>query len=109
VALTLACEYSALLDRIRVRKRVDMDTDDAGRKRVLDEIAEIEERIIQSFRSADRLAELRSMPYREYLKTPEWRSRRGEALARAGNRCQICNGSRDLDVHTEPTSGVAKS
>lgn len=42
----------------------------------------------------------RTMPYRDYLQTPEWQATRGSALRRAGYRCQLCNG-RDgpLDVH----------
>lgn len=37
--------------------------------------------------SEDRLAELRAMPYREYLRTPEWRKTRAAALYRAGAQC----------------------
>jgi hypothetical protein len=37
----------------------------------------------------DRLTELRSMPYREYLRTPEWRRARAAALLRAGNCCSL--------------------
>lgn len=36
-----------------------------------------------------RLAELRAMPYREYLRTPEWRRARAAALERAGNACSL--------------------
>lgn len=38
-----------------------------------------------------RVEELRSMPYREYLQTPEWKRRRQEHLNAAGERCQVCN------------------
>jgi restriction endonuclease Mrr len=45
--------------------------------------------------AVERLAELRAMPYRLYLRTPEWRRTRAAALLRAGNACS-------LDVtHTE--------
>ena len=37
-----------------------------------------------------RLDELRTMPYEEYLLTPEWQQTRKAALKRAGNRCQVC-------------------
>jgi hypothetical protein len=47
----------------------------------------------------DRLHELQSMPYEEYLQTPEWQERRQIMLERAGNCCQVCNGSSDLQVH----------
>lgn len=35
----------------------------------------------------DRVAELRAMPYRAYLRTPEWRKTRAAALHRAGDQC----------------------
>ncbi len=43
--------------------------------------------------------ELRTMPYREYLVTPEWQERRKAALKRAGYKCQVCNRSRQLHTH----------
>lgn len=46
-----------------------------------------------------RTAELRSMPYKDYLQTPEWRAKRAEMLERAGRRCQICNRGGRLEVH----------
>lgn len=47
-----------------------------------------------------RLRQLRTMPYREYLKTPEWQERRAKHLRRASYRCQVCNASRtQLNVH----------
>ena len=46
-----------------------------------------------------RLAELRAMPYEEYLQTPEWGERRDFMLQQAGNRCQVCNSPEDLNVH----------
>lgn len=47
-----------------------------------------------------RESELRTMPYREYLQTPEWQERRKAALKRAGFACQVCNrGNRVLHVH----------
>lgn len=42
---------------------------------------------------------LARMTYREYLQTPEWQERRGEALMRAQGRCQVCNKPYNLDVH----------
>ncbi len=46
------------------------------------------------------LEHLHTMPYREYLQTPEWQERRKRAMKRAGFRCQVCNayGVR-LNVH----------
>jgi 5-methylcytosine-specific restriction endonuclease McrA len=43
--------------------------------------------------------ELRTMPYRLYLQTPEWAERAERARARAGYYCSLCNGSVPLQVH----------
>ena len=48
---------------------------------------------------ADRASELATMPYAEYLQTPEWRARAEAAKERAGWRCQVCNGPHRLDAH----------
>lgn len=39
------------------------------------------------------------MRYADYLRSPEWRSKRQWALERAGYRCQVCNAPGLLDVH----------
>ena len=50
--------------------------------------------------SQDRTALLATMPYREYLRTPEWRRKRDQALAGADHRCQLDARHRDrLEVH----------
>jgi restriction endonuclease Mrr len=50
--------------------------------------------------SVERLAELREMPYRLYLRTPEWRRTRAAALLRAGNACSLNVAHTDnLEVH----------
>ena len=47
-----------------------------------------------------RLLDLRSMPYQEYLQTPEWRGRRMRKLDQADHRCQFCNRHQiSLNVH----------
>jgi restriction endonuclease Mrr len=47
-----------------------------------------------------RVAELRAMPYREYLRTPEWRKTRAAALHRANHQCAIDPAHTDkLQVH----------
>lgn len=46
------------------------------------------------------LGPLHTMPYLEYLQTPEWEEKRKAALARAGYHCQVCNaGNTPLHVH----------
>lgn len=47
-----------------------------------------------------RLDELRALPYREYLRTPEWRETRGTALVRADHACALDATHTDrLEVH----------
>lgn len=47
-----------------------------------------------------RLYELRTMPYKEYLQTPEWQAQRLRTLRFAKYSCQICNTAETtLDVH----------
>jgi hypothetical protein len=48
----------------------------------------------------DRLAELRAMPYDDYLRTPEWKQTRAIALVRADHRCALDpKHTGQLDVH----------
>ena len=50
--------------------------------------------------SDERLAALRGMAYRDYLRTPEWRRTRAAALERAGHRCSLDRGHQHrLKVH----------
>jgi len=47
-----------------------------------------------------RLAELRAMPYDNYLLSPEWKERRKQALDWARKACQFCNAdNKPLHVH----------
>ncbi len=47
-----------------------------------------------------RVNELRAMPYRQYLLTPEWRATRGAALVRFGHACSLdANHTDRLEVH----------
>jgi 5-methylcytosine-specific restriction endonuclease McrA len=45
-----------------------------------------------------RLVELKSMNYRDYLRTPEWQNRRIQHLRSAGFSCQVCN-ARNTELH----------
>lgn len=53
-----------------------------------------EQRKLQPTRPApltpERLAELRAMPYAQYLQSPEWQRRRATVFRFASGRCQIC-------------------
>lgn len=46
-----------------------------------------------------RLFYLKTMPYKEYLETDEWKLKRKDALIRANYKCQLCNQSGALNVH----------
>lgn len=51
-------------------------------------------------RRLDRERDLATMPYTEYLKSPEWRERRSRMLRSVGYRCQLCNrADKTLHVH----------
>ncbi len=54
---------------------------------------------IRETRNEARLIELKTMPYKEYLTSPEWKNTRQTALQRSGFRCQLCNRPGELNVH----------
>ena len=43
-----------------------------------------------AYATDERRAELRSMPYADYLRTSEWMQVRWRALCDAGHRCRLC-------------------
>jgi hypothetical protein len=43
--------------------------------------------------------QLQSMPYREYLRTPDWRERAEATYDRFNHRCEFCNSPGDLHAH----------
>ncbi len=49
--------------------------------------------------SRERLKQLQTMPYEEYLQSPEWVKKRKKALRFAQYKCQLCNSSEHLNVH----------
>jgi hypothetical protein len=51
--------------------------------------------------TAERVSQLRALPYEQYLQTAEWRQRRNRALARASWRCERppCTAGQGLEVH----------
>lgn len=46
-----------------------------------------------------RARELATMPYEDYLRTPEWRERSAACKAAAGHRCQLCYAPGALQAH----------
>ena len=68
--------------------------------RLTPEASALREAAFNEAPTGSRLSELRTMPYREYLQTPEWQKTRAAALMRAGHRCSLDSTHRsDLDVH----------
>jgi hypothetical protein len=55
--------------------------------------------ILPDVRAYLRAGDLVAMPYREYLRTPEWAERATETRSRFGYRCAVCNGEGGLDAH----------
>lgn len=54
---------------------------------------------VRAFESSARSNELRSMPYQEYLDSPEWKAKRLLVLDRDGHICRLCSSSERLNVH----------
>lgn len=73
--------------------RICQECEEKSRK----EYEEKQER--QEVARAARLQELKSMPYREYLKTDEWKSARGKALRKAKYKCELCFTKSNLNTH----------
>jgi 5-methylcytosine-specific restriction endonuclease McrA len=46
-----------------------------------------------------RIAELRAMPYSDYLRSGHWGRKRQAALRHHGERCNRCDAVNDLQVH----------
>jgi hypothetical protein len=45
------------------------------------------------------IVHLKTMPYKEYLQTDEWKKRREKHLKVANYKCQLCNSGGNLNVH----------
>lgn len=43
--------------------------------------------------------QLKTMPYHEYLQTPEWEEKRQQTLVRDSFTCRVCNSPDSLEVH----------
>lgn len=97
-ALVAAIHYSCLRDRLR-GFTLPVEDDWDLNAQIGKDISRWKAQIIERWQALDRLEELRSMPYREYLRTPEWRERRLTALARAEHRCEVCNATSNLEAH----------
>jgi hypothetical protein len=71
-----------------------MDEEIAFQYAELELLKRRERRSLETRRSA-----LKTMPYREYLSTPEWGEKADRVRAAWERRCALCNRSGPLDVH----------
>lgn len=60
--------------------------------------------LINTFRFSRSLADheierLRSLPYRDYLKSDWWQYKRKRLLAVRGRRCELCGETKRIEVH----------
>ena len=60
--------------------------------------------LIQIFDAIEKKLKSPSSPgrrdqYREFLRSPQWRELKNNAIKRNGNRCRVCNSDRKLEVH----------
>lgn len=58
-----------------------------------------EQSTARTAQAQERARQLRTMPYRDYLQTPEWKETRERKLKAVQFRCQVCNGKGVLNVH----------
>lgn len=58
-----------------------------------------EKRKSQVQKELDYIQKLKEMPYKEYLETDHWKSKRKRALKRANYKCQLCSSKESLQVH----------
>ncbi|WP_322489409.1 hypothetical protein [Chloroflexus sp.] len=71
---------------------------DACQKAMIEERYAWHQQIQQA--QSERLRQLKTMPYAEYLASEEWKARRKRHLRSVGYRCQVCNTQGVvLDVH----------
>lgn len=71
---------------------------DHGRRRLLKALPDIAVTYLDS-PAAVRTLILRTMPYKQYLRTIHWRTTSEAAKSRAGRRCQMCNSPDNLETH----------
>lgn len=79
-----------------VYRRADAD-ETARANRVVDDMR-AREKAQEEARIA-RVAELKAMPYGEYLQTEHWQQTRLVALERDGYACRVCGSTESLNVH----------
>jgi len=48
---------------------------------------------------ATRLQELKDMPYKDYLQTPEWKATAIRKKDSVGHSCQVCDSTEKLNTH----------
>lgn len=98
IPIALQPDRSGADDALLLREFGMVMQNDLGRRRVLNALPGI---VAEQFDRAEalRILILRTMPYRQYLKTMHWRSVSARAKERASGRCQLCNTDQGLETH----------
>lgn len=94
-AISLAIEVSNIVAQLCM----DGSVDDMTGKYLISSIRTNVHLHIWEERHGQSLADTRTMPYADYLQSPEWKAIRAQAIEAAGGRCQVCNSSSHLNVH----------
>lgn len=104
--LTISCPVCKQQRRVQISSKSAISRYDSSYYTTCDACKEAESKRVEESNRAyaearnTHLEELHTMPYYDYLKTPEWDARRKRSLRKAGYCCQVCNakGVR-LNVH----------
>ena len=62
-------------------------------------IKEDKNREIALQKESNKVDKFISMPYKEYLETDHWKKTRAKALKKANYKCELCNSTKELNVH----------
>lgn len=101
-SMDIRCSECSKVWTVKVTSRNDYQTKlNSQRYITCDECKEKQHKAYEIQRATiqNRLYQLKTMPYQEYLQTDEWKETRLKALKRADFKCQVCNRPDKLNVH----------
>jgi len=90
----IALQSTARLSDFVLRNTPQQFADEVGEK-----FAAAIRGVYELVQQAQRLESLATMPYEEYLATPEWQARAAEVKLLRGNRCEKCGSRENLHAH----------
>ena len=90
----IALQSTARLSDFVLRNTPQQFADEVGEK-----FAVAMRGVYELVRQAQHLESLATMPYAEYLATPEWQARAAEVKLLRGNRCEKCGSRDNLHAH----------